>query len=132
MQTNGTNDREQYLIEWAKRMVEIWEEKILMYKVLDSGELYRSLNDHIIKNAGGNITVIEHFFNFYGIYVDKGTGKETSKGNSGDLGFTPNREAKPWFNIKFYYYTRVLAERMAKITGKEFTYIIKNVIEGTN
>jgi hypothetical protein len=131
MQTNGTNDKEEYIKVWAERMIVIWQEKLLAYKILDSHSLYNSLQQHIIHNSGGNIDVIEHFFNFYGIYVDKGTGKEVSKGNKGDLGFTPNRKPKPWFDAKFYYYTRVLAERMADITGKKVVYVIKNIIEGS-
>lgn len=132
MQTNGTNDRALYLQEWTKMMVNIWEERILLLNVHDTGALYDSLKGFLIKNSGGDIIIIEHFFNFYGIYVDKGTGKEFYKGNAGDIGITPNRKAKLWFNPKFYYYTMKLAEKMAEISGKDFTYIMKKIIEGTN
>lgn len=131
MQTNGTDNREQYLKQWASRMVSIWEEKMIFLDTRDTGQLYNSLKAFIVSNAGGEITVIEHFFNYYGIYVDKGTGREFSRGNGGDIGITPNREPKQWFNPKFYYYTQRLAEKMAEISGEEFTYIMKNIIEGT-
>lgn len=129
MQQNGTNDREDYLREWADTMLDIWAEKLIAYDLIGS-RLYKSLEHDLREQSGGDITKIEFTFNYYGIYVDKGTGKEFSIGNPGDLGFTPNRIPKPWYNIKFYYYTLKLAEKLAEIEGKEFIYIIKNVIEG--
>lgn len=133
MPTNGTNDREEYLNAWSKTMTNIWLEKLSAYNVRDTGALMNSVADNLahnlIKNANGDIEVIEHFFNYYGIYVEKGTGREITKGNDGDLGFHPNRKRKPWFNSKFYYYCMKLAEKMAEISGKEFTHIIQNIIE---
>lgn len=134
MKTNGTSDREDYLNAWARTMTNIWMEKLAAYNVRDTGALQISVADNLAraltKNAGGDIEVIEHFFNYYGIYVERGTGREIKKGNGGDLGFHPDRKKKPWFNKKFYYYCMKLAEKMAEISGKEATHIIQNVIEG--
>lgn len=128
---SGTSEIDNYVKEWASMMINIWQEKMLFLNLqnADSDSLFQSLQQHIITSGMGT-AVITHFFNFYGIYVDKGTGKEIAKGNSGDLGFTPERQPKPWFNKKFYYYTRKLAERIAEINQQDAAYIIKNVIEG--
>ncbi|SHE56540.1 hypothetical protein [Dysgonomonas macrotermitis] len=132
-QTNGTNDREEYLNAWAKTMTNIWIEKLVVYNVRDTGSLLNSVAENLahnlVKNANGDIEIIEHFFNYYGIYVERGTGKEIPKGNDGDLGFTPKRKRKLWFNRKFYYYCMKLAEKMAEISGKEFTHVMQNIIE---
>lgn len=133
MPTTGIEkpDREKYLESWTQMMITIWQEKMMKYRINDTGALYDSLRAHIEKSTGGDVAKIEHFFNFYGIYVDRGTGREFSRDNGGDLGFTPTRESRPWFNPQFYYFTMRLAEKMAEFSGEEYVYIIKKVIEGT-
>lgn len=125
------NDREQYLRSWSQVMVNIWVEKMAAYKIFDTGSLVESVKAFPIKEIGSFKEVIEHTFNMYGVYVEKGTGKEISKGNDGDLGFHPERKPRPWLNKKFYYYCMKLAEKMAEIEGKEFIHIMQQVIEGT-
>lgn len=127
----NNNDREAYLQSWSEVMVNIWMEKIAAYDIIDTGSLFRSIHADTIKNMGSFKEVIEHTFNEYGIFVDKGTGREFTKGNDGDLGFHPEREPRPWLNSKYYYYCMRLAEKLAEITGKDFIYIMKQVIEGT-
>lgn len=126
----NNSDRQAYLNAWSNVMVNIWREKIAAYKIYDTGSLYASVHLLPMKSPG-DIQIIEHTFNRYGIYVEKGTGREIAKGNKGDLGFTPDRIARPWFNKKFYYYCMKLAEKMAEISGKDFTHIMQQVIEGT-
>ena len=48
----------------------------------------------LLVNAGEDIEKIEFSFRLYGFFVDMGVGKEVSRGNSGDLGFTPTRKPK--------------------------------------
>ena len=130
MSQNGTNDRDAYIKAWAHTMVNIWTEKILSYGAYDTGDLYESVR--LLPMTGEkDFKAIEHIFNRYGIYVDQGSGKEMKKGNSGDLGFTPEREPKPWFSGRYYYYVKKLAEKLAVINGRDFLYIMKKVIEGT-
>ncbi|MDR2913432.1 MAG: hypothetical protein LBV74_01120 [Tannerella sp.] len=130
MPTTGQNkpaDQDDYIREWAKMMVNIWVEKIIQYKAISSGDLMGSVQ--LLPISANKIDVVKFLFKEYGVYVDRGTGKGIKIGNSGDLGFTPTRKAKPWFDKKFYYYTHKLAERLSEITGIQQTQIIKEVLE---
>ena len=129
-QTNGRSEQSKYIEEWAKMMVTIWEERILLSGAIDSGSLLNSVKIRDFPTSNDASGVIEHMFNYYGVYVDRGTGKEIKRGNPADLGFSPIRKAKPWLNKRFFYYTRRLAERLAEINGEEATYIIRDIIEG--
>jgi hypothetical protein len=129
--TDGTgrynSEQDEYIRSWAKMMVNIWVEKMIQYRAIDSGHLLQSVR--LLPVSANKIEVINFLFTEYGIYVDKGTGKEVRRGNSGDLGFTPKRKPKPWFDKKFYYYTHKLAERLAEISGMRQTQIIKEILE---
>lgn len=52
-----------------------------------------------------------------GHYVDRGAGREVSKGNSGNLGFTPRRKAKKWFYAVFMSQARALERIMSEKFG---------------
>lgn len=132
MSTSGNDkqSREEYLNAWSKMLVNIWREKLIAFQINRTGSLMKStLALPPVRNAT-DIAVLEHTFNLYGIYVDKGTGREFRKGNGGDLGFTPKRKPKPWFSRKYYYATHRLAERLAEIEGRKGAMIIADVING--
>lgn len=130
MQQNGLdNDRESYLEAWATMMVRIWEEKILMLiGPGNTGALYHSLQQELIRQSGGDIAVIEHFFNYYGVYVDAGVGNGFKRDNGGDLGFTPKRKPKRWLSPKYFSSLYKLVEKMSEFDGEEFAIMIQRVI----
>ncbi len=111
----GTN-RKDGLQQWANIVVKMWEEKIVALQVWDEGALYHSFVNHVKNNAGGSVDKIDFLFSQYGIYADMGVGKETSRGNSGDVGeVNKRREPKPWYSKVFFREVMKLYEK----TGRE-------------
>ncbi len=55
----------------------------------------------------------------YGLWQDYGTGRETPRGNSGDLGRAKKRQRRRWFSRKYYASVMNL-----KNIGAEFCGII--------
>lgn len=103
-------------VAWANIVLEIWMEGLMKHKVLNTGALWHSLLQHVVAQADGSTARIDFFFLYYGIYVDIGTGKEFSRGNSGNIGtsktggYRPRRIPKPWYSKAFYGQTKRLAE----------------------
>ena len=68
-------------------MVKIWREQIALLGAVDTGALYRSTVGISMTADGKFIEItLEQAFNTYGLFVDYGTGRNTPRGNSGDIG----------------------------------------------
>ena len=79
---------------WAKMMVTIWQEKLQLLQVNDTGSLKGSIEAKILLE--GAKKSIEHSFLAYGKYADDGTGREfTNTGYTDSLGrhYTSSRQA---------------------------------------
>jgi hypothetical protein len=131
MAANGIIDEQfnRYLDSWAQLMITIWKEKIAAYNIGITGELERSLKTEVTKQAGGDSAKVEHFFNYYGLYVAAGVGREVSKGNPGDLGFTPKRQPKPWVYSKYKASKMNLLGFMLKHTGSVYMASISKILK---
>ena len=122
---------------WADIVLELWQEKIDRLNIGVSWQLVDSLVQHIISEAGGNISMIEFAFNYYGKFVDMGVGNGVDLGSVGDLkterrlvgNETGNkRRPKPWYNKTLYSQTQRLVEILAeKYARKGLIAIIENV-----
>ncbi len=120
MKNNGSNELlDKYVDEWSDMMVIIWQDKIRQMDIRDTGNLYNSIAAESVQDLNGTF-VIPHKFVEYGIYVDAGVGKGFTPGNGGDLGFTPSREPRPWFNKKYYASFLTLRDAVQDIIGNEF------------
>lgn len=142
-----TDDISQYEIGWTDKMIEIWDEKLTLLGVYDTGSLLASLNS----NIAGNL--IEFRFLQYGIYQDSGVGY-LYKGHEGDIPFLDQayreehgldvpkhtgpawgrrwtsgnpRKPRPWFNKKWYSSVMRLKEDIARIVGEEFIGIVQSI-----
>ena len=129
---------------WTAKMVDIWEEKLLLLGVWGTGALVHSLTGNV------NGDVLTFRFMQYGIFVDTGVGYGY-KGHGGDIQFldeayrfehdldTPRkvgpawgggytsgkpRQKKPWFNKKFFASTMKLKADLAVIAGDAFAGIV--------
>ena len=130
MSLTSGNNFEEYVDGWANMMLTIWKEKMTAYEIGDTGALENSLRAEVQRQSGGNVTKIDHFFLYYGNYVARGVGREFSKGNKGDLGFTPKRKAKPWIYGKYWYSKQKLQAEMMTQLGDNYLKSISTILTG--
>lgn len=118
MQQPGTFSNEETIRAWAEITLKIWRAKITELKIYETGELYESFLNDLTVSAGNDVGKVEFSFKLYGIFVDMGVGREISKGNSGDLGFTPVRKRKEWYSRIFYREVMILKDILKEKYGK--------------
>ena len=103
-------------------MIKIWREKIALLGVNDTGALYRSTLavSMTADNKFTSVTLAQSF-NTYGLFVDYGTGSNTPRGNSGDLGegFVNRRKRRRWFSRKYYASVMNIQEFFADNIGRD-------------
>lgn len=110
-------------------MIKIWREQIALLGVIDTGALYRSTVGIRTRADGKFISVtLEQSFNLYGIYVDYGTGSNTPRGNSGDIGRANPRKRRRWFSKKYYASVMNLQEFYADNLGRDLCLAISNAL----
>lgn len=126
---SGQTNRDKWIEGWTDLMVDIWLEKMVMLNVSDTGALARSF-DVLSFTGNGDSYAIAHTFLEYGLYVDRGTGREFKKGNPGDLGFHPTREPKKWFSLKYYASYMNLKEFLERSYKDEFVMMMKESLAG--
>lgn len=116
-------------------MIDIWQEKIFKYHVIDTANLYRSPLALAVRDDGRlyNITLSQTFVE-YGLWQDLGTGREKWIGNPGDIGDKTKkgkernyRERRPWFSPKYYSSVMNLRDFYAESCGREFVGMFANV-----
>ena len=125
---SGTTDFNQYADAWAQMMITIWSEKMSALDIHDTGALQKSLRTEVVRQSGGDVTKINHFFLYYGHYVARGVGKEFRRGNTGDLGFTPTRKPRPWLSGKYWYSKNKLMGAMLEHTGKMYLQSLSGIL----
>lgn len=110
-------------------MIKIWREQIALLNVIDTGALYRS-TVAVATNADDKIVEITlaQAFNIYGLYQDYGTGGNTPRGNSGDLGRDNPRRRRRWFSRKYFASVMNLREFFAENVGRDFCNVISNAL----
>lgn len=122
-------DRRQWVQGFNDLMIKMWQEQIIALGVIDTSSLYRSVK--IVKSQA-NDTVTEvmlgYSFNEYGIYVDRGTGRETPRGNPGDIGREKRRVPRPWFSKKFFKSYYSITRYFARSLGEEFCAAIPQIL----
>lgn len=134
MQTSGTTqqsieERRKYVRAFNATMVKIWRERISLLGVVDTGALYRSVVGISMKADGKFIDItLEQAFNTYGLFVDYGTGRNTPRGNPGDIGKANGRKRKQWFSTKYYASVMNIQEFFADSLGQEFCRAVSNAL----
>lgn len=114
-----------YLSAWSEMMTTIFRDRLLR-NVYSSdrnstrwtGTLFRSVSSPDVE---GNFKAVRYRFVEYGLFVDRGVGKEVSRGNIGDIGKYRQsgnervyRVAKPWFSSPWRRSLVKLAEELAE------------------
>ena len=124
-----TEERRRYVQAFNATMIKIWREQMTLLGVIDTGALYRSTIG-IRSNMDGKVTsvTLEQSFKAYGLFVDYGTGRNTPRGNPGDIGRANGRKRKRWFSRKYYASVMNIREFFADNLGKEAANVISNAL----
>lgn len=152
--------RQKYILAFNATMLQIWQERITLLEVIDTGLLLRSPLALPVKADGRffEVTLSQVFFE-YGLWQDYGVGRETPRGmkaNSsvwsgasthaiaeerpsgsfrtpyGDIGRRKVRKRRPWFSKKYYASVLNLRDFLGENIGQEFQGIIADTFARTN
>ena len=141
--------RQKYVEAWNTTMTDIWKERIIRHGVFESPRrrsrssephLLDSLHYFPVKHDDTYMELTMHFtFPEYGIFQDRGTGREKYKGNPGDIDdFTKSgekrkfRDRRPWFSVKWYASCMNIKEFMSRSIGDQFLGIVSAALEEVN
>ena len=134
---NNQNITEQQALEQRQKfvngfndtMLKIWQEQITLLGVIDTGALLASPKAFPVRADGRFFEVgLSQAFLEYGLWQDYGTGRETPRGNSGDLGRAKKRKRRRWFSRKYYASVMRIKEFYEDNIGKTFTGILSNAL----
>lgn len=125
--------RQKFVSAFNDTMVTIWQERITLLGVIDTSALLHSPIG-VTMHADGrfmDITLSQQFLE-YGLWQDYGTGRETPRGNGGDIGREKKRKRRRWFSKKYYASIMKLRDFYAENLGYEFTNIFANAFHDRN
>jgi hypothetical protein len=117
--------RRKYVTAFNDTMIKIWKEQINLLGVIDTGALYRSVIA-IGLSADGKYTEVSlsQQFRTYGLFQDYGTGSNTPRGNSGDIGRENPRRRRRWFSRKYFASVMNIKEFYADNLGEEYCKVL--------
>ena len=123
-------ERQKYVTAFNDTMVKIWKEQITLLGVMDTKRLLHS-PVAIGMSADGKFSQVQlsQAFLEYGIWQDYGTGKETPRGNSGDIGREKKRKRRRWFSRKYYASVMNIKEFYEESMGNEFARILAAALD---
>ncbi|MBQ6985207.1 MAG: hypothetical protein IJQ20_09840 [Paludibacteraceae bacterium] len=126
-------EREKYIKAWNDTMLHIWQERITLLEVIDTGRLLASPVALPVRADGRfvEVTLSQEFLE-YSLWQDYGVGRETPRGNSGDIGHAKVRQRRPWFSKKYYASVLNLRDFFGDNLGREFQGIMADTFERLN
>ena len=114
-------------------MLRIWQEQITLLGVIDTGALLASPKSLPVRADGRFFEVgLSQSFLEYGLWQDYGTGRETPRGNPGDLGRAKKRKRRHWFSRKYYASVMRLKEFYEENVGRTFCGIMSDFARKCN
>ena len=126
-------EREKFVTAFNDTMVKIWQEQITLLGVIDTGALLASPKAIAMRADGRFFEVsLSQAFLEYGLWQDYGTGRETPRGNSGDIGRAKVRQRRKWFSRKYYASVMNLKEFYEDNIGRSFTGILSDFARNVN
>ena len=124
------DEREKYVMAFNDTMLKIWQEQITLLGVIDTHSLLRSPTALPVRTDGRFFEVgLSQAFLEYGLWQDYGTGRETPRGNSGDIGRDKVRQRRRWFSRKYYASVMNIKEFFADNLGKEYQGILSDIFD---
>ena len=132
-QEQALQERQKFVAAFNDTMIKIWKERITLLDVIDTKTLLNSPVSLGYKADGKLVDVhLTQAFREYGLWQDYGTGRETPRGNPGDIGRAKVRQRRRWFSIKYYASFMNIKEFYADNLGKEFIGIINEALDDYN
>ncbi len=132
-QEQALQERQKYVAAFNDTMIKIWKERITLLDVINTKTLLNSPISLGYKADGKLVDVhLTQAFREYGLWQDYGTGRETPRGNPGDIGRAKVRQRRRWFSIKYYASFMNIKEFYADNLGKEFIGIINEALDDYN
>ena len=129
-QAQAQAEREKYVMAFNDTMLKIWQEQITLLDVIDTHSLLRSPIALPVRTDGRFFEVgLSQAFLEYGLWQDYGTGRETPRGNSGDLGHEKVRGRRRWFSRKYYASVMNIKEFFADNLGREYQGILSDIFD---
>lgn len=129
-QNSAQEEREKYVMAFNDTMIKIWKEQITLLDVIDTKSLLRSPISLPVRADGRFFEVgLSQAFLEYGLWQDYGTGRETPRGNSGDIGRDKVRLRRRWFSRKYYASVMNIRDFYADNLGKEYQGIISDIFD---
>lgn len=120
-------ERQKFVNAFNDTMLKIWQEQITLLGVIDTGALLASPKALPVRADGRYFEVgLSQTFLEYGLWQDYGTGRETPRGNSGDLGHAKKRQRRRWFSKKYYASVKRIGEFYEENIGRQFTGILSD------
>ena len=124
------SEREKFVTAFNEAMLKIWKEQMTLLDVIDTGALLASPKALPLRADGQFIELgLSQSFLEYGIWQNFGTGKETPRGNKGDMGRKKVRQKKPWFSRKYYASVMNLRDFLADNMAKEFVGVVAQSLD---
>ena len=122
-------EREKFVTAFNDTMLRIWQEQITLLGVIDTGALLASPKSLPVRADGRFFEVgLSQSFLEYGLWQDYGTGRETPRGNLGDLGRAKKRKRRRWLSRKYYASVMRLKEFYEENIGREFCGLVSNAL----
>lgn len=129
-QAQAQAEREKYVMAFNDTMLKIWQEQITLLGVIDTHSLLRSPTALPVRTDGRFFEVgLSQAFLEYGLWQDYGTGRETPRGNTGDIGRDKVRQRRRWFSRKYYASVMNIKEFFADNLGKEYQGILSDIFD---
>ena len=129
-QQQAQDEREKYVMAFNDTMLKIWQEQITLLGVIDTHSLLRSPIALPVRTDGRFFEVgLSQAFLEYGLWQDYGTGRETPRGNSGDLGHEKVRGRRRWFSRKYYASVMNIKEFFADNLGRQYQGILSDIFD---
>ena len=123
-------ERQKYVMAFNDTMLKIWQEQITLLGVIDTGQLLASPKALPLRADGRFVEFgLSQAFLEYGLWQDYGTGKETPRGNSGDIGREKKRKRRRWFSKKYSSSVMNIRDFFADNLGREFQGIISDAFD---
>ena len=123
-------EREKFVTAFNETMLKIWKEQMTLLDVIDTGALLASPKSLPLRADGRFMELgLSQSFLEYGLWQNFGTGKETPRGNKGDMGRKKVRQKKPWFSRKYYASVMNLRDFLADNMAKEFVGVVAQSLD---